>query len=117
MGRLLVFVFVVSMIGAAIARDVDGHYAQNDPQLHLWFDKLSSGKGLCCSFIDGTKIEDIDWDTQGDHYRVRIDGKWFVVPDAAVVTEPNRFGPAVVWQYKDFQGETQIRFFLPGSGA
>src|SRR5262252_5614384 len=41
-------------------------------------------------------------------------GEWFVVPDAAVVTEPNRFGPAVVWPYNDRYGNTQIRCFMPG---
>jgi len=96
------------------ARD-DGRFA-NSP-LKQWFDKLASGKGLCCSFADGVSVEDVDWDTQGGSYRVRIDGQWFVVPDAALVTEPNRFGPAVVWPYKDMQGLTQIRCFLPGTGA
>ena len=57
------------------------------------------------------------WDSQEGHYRVRIYGEWFVVPDAAVVTEPNRFGPAVVWPYNDRYGNTQIRCFLPGAGT
>jgi hypothetical protein len=34
-----------------------------------------------------------------------------------VVSEPNRFGPAVVWPYLDANGTTQIRCFLPGAGA
>jgi hypothetical protein len=93
----------------------DGQYA-NSP-LKTWFDKLASGKGLCCSFADGVSVEDVDWDTQGGSYRVRINGQWVVVPDAAVVTEPNKFGPAVVWPYQDFQGATVIRCFLPGTGA
>jgi hypothetical protein len=48
---------------------------------------------------------------------VRLQGEWVIVPDAAVVTEPNRFGPAVVWPYLDASGATQIRCFLPGAGA
>jgi len=44
-------------------------------------------------------------------------GQWFVVPDEAVVTEPNRFGPAVVWPYNDRYGNTQIRCFMPGAGT
>ena len=71
------------------ARD-DGRFA-NSP-LKAWFDKLASGKGLCCSFADGVSVEDVDWDTQGSSYRVRINGQWVVVPDAAVVTEPNKSG-------------------------
>ncbi len=93
----------------------DGRYA-NSP-LKAWFDQLESGKGLCCSFADGVSVENVDWDTQNGRYRVRIQGQWLVVPDTAVVTEPNRFGPAVVWPYQDTDGTTQIRCFLPGAGA
>lgn len=108
----------------ALARDPGGKYA--DSALKPWFDSLRSNKGLCCSFADGVKIEDVDWDSQafadaiGDtkvHYRVRLDGKWIIVPDAALITEPNKFGPAVVWPYKDANGETQIRCFIPGAGT
>ena len=48
------------------------------------------------------------------HYRLRLNGEWIVVPDNAVVTEPNKFGPAVVWPYMGTDGQTQIR---PGAGA
>ena len=82
-----------------------------------WFDQLASKKGLCCSFADGVSVEDVDWDSQDGRYRVRVGGQWIVVPDSAVVTEPNRFGPAVVWPYQDADGITQIRCFLPGAGA
>jgi hypothetical protein len=98
------------------ARD-DGRYASENPELHKWFDQLASGKGLCCSFADGVKVENVDWDTQNGRYRVRVQGQWVIVPDSAVVTEPNRFGPAVVWPYQDFNGATQIRCFMPGAGA
>jgi len=94
----------------------DGRFA-NSP-LKTWFDQLASGKGLCCSFADGVSVQDVDWDTTNDgRYRVRLNGQWVVVPDAAVVTEPNRFGPAVVWPYQDMNGVTQIRCFIPGAGA
>ena len=89
-----------------VARD-DGRFA-NSP-LKPWFDRLASGKGLCCSFADGFSVQDVDWDTQDGHYRVRIYGQWLVVPGDAVVTEPNRFGSAV--------GNTQIRCFMPGAGT
>jgi len=104
------------------ARD-DGRYA-NSP-LKSWFDQLASKKGLCCSFADGFSLTDVDWDVQCAtvagiercHYRVRIDGEWTDVPDEAVVVEPNRYGAAVVWPYKDASGSTQIRCFMPGAGA
>ena len=85
--------------------------------LKQWFDQLASGKGLCCSFADGVTVENVDWDTQNGRYRVRIQGQWLVVPDSAVVMEPNRFGSAVVWPYQDSDDVTQIRCFLPGPGA
>ena len=97
------------------ARDPDGRYA-NSP-LKQWFDQLASGKGLCCSFADGFSVQDVDWETQDGSYRVRLQGEWVVVPDEALVTEPNRFGPAVVWPYLDASGATQIRCFLPGTGV
>jgi hypothetical protein len=105
---------VMLVSGSVGARD-DGRYA-NEP-LHAWFDQLASGKGLCCSFADGFSIKDVDWDTQEGRFRVRLDGEWILVPDNAVVTEPNRYGPAVVWPYKDTNGATQIRCFMPGAGA
>jgi hypothetical protein len=107
--------FVFSPNGG-FARD-DGRYAGENPELHKWFDQLASGKGLCCSFADGVKVENVDWDTQNGRYRVRVQGQWVIVPDSAVVTEPNRFGPAVVWPYQDINGATQIRCFMPGAGA
>jgi hypothetical protein len=112
---LLSFLVLVASTIVAWPRDLNGRYA-NSP-LKQWFDQLASRNGLCCSFADGFKIEDVDWDTQDGHYRVRLHGEWIVVPDPAVVTEPNRFGPAVVWPYQDVHGNTQIRCFIPGSGA
>jgi len=106
---------MLSMPSGGATRDLDGRYA-NEP-LHAWFDQLASGKGLCCSFADGFSIQDVDWDTRDGRYRVRIRGEWVEVPENAVVTEPNRYGPAVVWPYKDSEGATQIRCFLPGAGA
>jgi hypothetical protein len=122
MHRLILPAFAVvalcmtaSVPSSLFAHD-DGRFA-NSP-LKAWFDQLASGKGLCCSFADGVSVQDVDWDTTQDgRYRVRLDGQWIVVPDAAVVTEPNRFGPAVVWPYQDASGVTQIRCFLPGAGA
>ena len=67
-------------------------------------------------FCRRCQVQDVDWDTQDGHYRVRIHGEWIVLPDAAVVTEPNRFGPTVVWPYNDRYGNTQIRCFMPGAG-
>ncbi len=99
----------------ASARDPDGRFA-NSP-LKSWFDQLASKNGFCCSFADGFSVQDVDWDTQDGHYRVRLSGEWIVVPNSAVVTEPNRLGPAVVWPYTDAYGAIQIRCFMPGAGT
>jgi len=128
-GVVACVVSALAVIGAAFpaaARD-DGRYT--DEPLHAWFDQLARGRGLCCSFADGFSIQDVDWDTQCERvggrreqteicrYRVRLYGEWLLVPENAVVTEPNKFGPAVVWPYTDTNGATQIRCFLPGAGA
>ena len=121
MHRLTGFTFTVVALcmlvfgPSRVSAHDDGRYA-NSP-LKPWFDQLASGKGLCCSFADGVKVENVDWDTQDGRYRVRLNGQWVIVPDSALVTEPNRFGPAVVWPYQDGDGATQVRCFMPGAGA
>ena len=90
-----------------------------------WWNALASGHGLCCSFADGQRVEDVDWDTQcvtiagkeSCSYRVRLNHEWIEVPEGALVTDPNKFGPAVVWPYKDIYSNTQIRCFMPGAGT
>ena len=86
----------------------DGRYA--DAQLKTWFYRLASGNGLCCSFADGVSVENVDWETQNGRYRVRMQGQWIVVPDTGLVTESNRFGPAVVWPYQDANGHADSLF-------
>jgi len=34
------------------------------PELNEWFDRLASGKGLCCSFADGFVVSDVDWESK-----------------------------------------------------
>ena len=86
----------------------------NHPELNSWFDHLASGKGLCCSFVDGRAVADPDWDSKDGHYRVRLDNQWIDVPDDALITEPNRAGRTMVWTWY-FNGKRAIRCFLPGS--
>jgi hypothetical protein len=40
------------------------------PELNEWFNRLASGKGLCCSFADGFVVSDVDWESKDGHYRV-----------------------------------------------
>jgi hypothetical protein len=94
---VLVGVLFHYMLEAAWPRDYDGRFA-SDP-LKPWFEQLASGKGLCCDFADGFKLDDVDWDNGGPNgaYRVHLLDQWVVVEDNAVITAPNQYGPAVVW--------------------
>jgi hypothetical protein len=102
---------LVSHFGHARDR---GQYANANPELKAWFEGLKSGRGPCCSDADGTAVTDVDWQSHGGHYRVRLDGEWVDVPDEAVITEPNRIGRTMVWPLRGYLGLT-IRCFLPGS--
>jgi hypothetical protein len=103
---------LVSQLGHA--RDVDGRYAAQNPELHQWFEGLKSGKGPCCSDADGTAVSDVDWESANGHYKVRLDNEWVDVPDEAVITEPNRIGRTMVWPIRGYLG-ISIRCFMPGS--
>ncbi|MDN5000805.1 hypothetical protein ACFQZO_07925 [Bradyrhizobium sp. GCM10027634] len=111
--RMIPLIAAAAVIGlAAQARD-DGRYA-NSP-LKGWFEGLQSkGGGPCCADADGTALDDVDWETRGGHYRVRIQGEWIEVPDDTVITEPNRVGRTIVWPYY-INGRATIRCFMPGS--
>lgn len=110
LAALGLLVLVAAGAGRTLARD-DGRYA--DSPLKSWFDGLRSGNGPCCSDADGTALSDVDWDTRDGHYRVRFNGEWLDVPAAALVTEPNRYGRAMVWPFW-LEGRPQIRCFMPG---
>jgi len=83
------------LVSYAYPRDLDGRYAASP--LKKWFDGLASGKGPCCSDADGTALSDVDWEAKDGHYRVRIDGAWWLVPDEAVLKEPNLSQRTMVW--------------------
>jgi len=99
------------------ARDVDGRYA-NSP-LKSWFESLHSNKGPCCSDADGTALSDVDWKSDDGHYLVRVEERWWNVPDEAVIKEANRAGRAIVWPIYYRESNTllriDIRCFIPGS--
>lgn len=115
--RLLAYAVYLILIGTvlAVARD-DGRYA-NSP-LKGWFNQLASKNGLCCSVADGKQIDDVDWDVKDGHYRVHIYDQWIDVPDVALIPDANRFGPAVVWPWRDpITNQILIRCFMPGAGT
>jgi len=112
-----VFAAILLAFQSAYARDPDGRFA-NSP-LKPWFEKLSSGKGPCCSDADGSVVLDSDWETKDGHYRVRIKDKWWDVPTESVVTEPNKIGRTMVWPVYfwklDSLDRVEIRCFMPGA--
>jgi len=97
------------------------------PELKQWFMSLHNQHGSpCCDGDDAAHVEDADWDTACKesecHYRVRLEGKWYDVPEHAVVTGPNKSGTALVWatRYGGLPGSDStygIRCFMPGSGT
>jgi hypothetical protein len=63
---------------------------------------------------DGEVVADSDWESKDGHYRVRLENKWFDVPDNSVITEPNRAGRTMVWPLR-IGTAVSIRCFMPGS--
>lgn len=92
-------------------------HEREHPELNGWFQSLHSKRLYpCCDGSDKNHVDESDWDTKDNHYRVRIDGKWVDVPDDAVVEGPNLEGHAMEWHhYKD--GEPVVHCFMPGSGT
>ncbi len=111
LGSSVLIAFLVFPGASAMARD-DGRYSASP--LKPWFDSFRSSLGPCCSDADGVIVADPDWESKDGHYRVRLDGEWIMVPDEAVITEPNRAGRTMVWPIKGVWG-TVIRCFMPGS--
>lgn len=114
--RTLIVLVVALFIGpSALARD-DGRYAQSPNK--KWFEGLTDqNNSVCCDGSDGMRLEDPDWEFNGDSYRVKLDGDWHEVPKQSVVKQKNdRTSFAVVWPIT-INGKIKIRCFLPGSGA
>ena len=109
---LSVIVFAL-MFSYAYPRDLDGKYTNS--ALKPWFDHLASDLGLCCSFADGIKIDDPDWESRDGHYRVRLNSQWYDVEDKAVIKEPNLAGPTMVWPVMNDGKVVYIRCFIVGA--
>ncbi len=113
--------FILSLV-AFNATAHDSRYAEKHPltkEQHKWFDNLQSGKGLCCSNVDGSVLTDADWKTKDGHYQVFIDDQWRDVPDDAVIKGPNLYGPTMVWPIRIWNNATdmriEIRCFIVGT--
>lgn len=88
------------------------------PDLDDWYHGLHSDAGAwCCEGKEAIHLADIDWESKDGHYRVRVDGQWWDVPEGAVISAPNRDGRPLVWMNGGYQGLKGVRCFMPGSGA
>src|SRR5262249_28364784 len=101
-----------------LVRDPTGKWA-NDP-LQPWFESLRNKLGLyCCAKADGHVLDDGEWDTKDNNYRVFVQGRWVVVPGDAVLSGPNKFGKAIVW-FRNYPWrlppDPPTLSFLPGWG-
>ncbi len=89
-----------------------------DPSLKFLLQNLKSNKGPCCSTTDRVALVDVAWENVSHHYRVRIEGKWWDVPDDAVVVIPNKSGRTMVWPIYTwgFDGleSVEVQCFMPG---
>ena len=102
----------LTIVAAPVLGRDDGRYA-NSP-LKPWFESLRSEFGQCCEESDAYVVSEPDWESDQGHYRTRIDGVWVVVPDGAVLTQPNRTGRTLVWKHY-IDGHPRVRCFIPGS--
>lgn len=112
--RLIATVVALACCAPTLTHARDHGQYNSTPAMKAWFDSLKSGKGPCCSDADGTALSDVDWQSDGTHYRVRIDGAWHDVPDDAVLDVPNMAGRTMVWPLYTPTG-VMIRCFIPGS--
>ena len=85
--------------------------------------------GSCCSEADGREV---DYRVRDGHYEVRfvhpediadrppVSGRWYPVPDEAVLRSANPAGVGIAWWYPglDFmQHGSPIRCFAPADGS
>jgi hypothetical protein len=143
-------IFAIRPAGATEVHPFDAQHFASSKDQKDYFNGLTNGDvtpnegtgrgGLCCSFADGKRLTDPDWTSgieikgekcvyaiddernhrTGSKYCVRLEGVWYVVPDVALVQQPNRIGAAEVWPMMSSpQGGavivTRIRCFMPGT--
>ncbi len=134
--RLLAICVLGSLLGIVPVLAHDAQMRQS--MVSDWMNNLQSKKGICCTANEGATVKDVDWtvaegqtctmtpieeamkNPSHGKYCVRIEGTWWYVPDAAVIEESNKYGPAVVWPiWGSHRGGPKtvdgIRCFMPGA--
>ncbi len=115
---LLVVCMIVLFTMPALARDLDGQWAQLPPTQRDWLRKQINphNKMNCCSEADG---DHVDEEIRAGRFWIqsaRTNGHWMIVPEEAVITEPNLYGRPVAWFRRDQNGLLHIFCYAPGSG-
>jgi hypothetical protein len=113
----------------ADGRDRRRARAHNRADLSKWFEKLHDRKGdLCCDGSEAMHLSEVDWEINGNHYRVRVpttsggfarvmagatnvETEWVYVPDDTVIDEPNRANVTLVWPLYGPMG-VSVRCFM-----
>ena len=121
MGKGIAMVRIFFMIAVLTVTVLNSSVQAGDPDGRLvkrWLHSLRSGKGPCCPATDGVALADVGWESRNGHYRVRVEGAWWQVPDDAVITEPNLAGRAIVWPIYswglDGLERVDVQCFIPG---
>lgn len=106
--------WVVLLIALLVVHFSTAHaHDHQRPELTDWMTGLhSKNRTWCCKGDDTDPID--EWETKGDHYRVKFRGQWFDVPEDAIVDGPNKAGDALLWMNKGWAGMS-VRCFMPGS--
>lgn len=124
MKRILLGLLLALLVACSVF-PINAH-VKDRPDLAPWFNQLKNGKKQpCCSNSDGTTLTDADWQVRKDRYWVYVPTRppvegtpptmdWVMVPDDAIITEPNKYGQTVVWPLYGPLG-IEIRCFMPGS--
>ncbi len=101
-------VIVLAFIHPALPHD------HKKPHLNDWMKSLySKGNTWCCDGNDNDAID--SWEMKEGRYRVKFQGRWFDVPDGALVSGPNMGGDALLWMNTKGWGPPSVRCFMPGS--
>ncbi len=116
----MALVLAVAGFPVGLAAHDHGPYAHISKELRDWVKALTDKEGNgCCDTADGYPAE-VEWDTEANGYKVRIEGVWHAVPPNAVIEKPNRMGHAMVWYWRKWENgisTPQIRCFIAGAGT
>lgn len=108
---ILLLVFAVLLLFGLLVHPVRAHDHSNPDRNDYLKSLHSKGKTWCCDGNDTDAIE--DWETKGNHYRVKFRGQWFDVPDDVLIDAPNKIGEPLLWMNKGYSGFS-VRCFMPG---